>query len=154
MHDGPEPGTRPVCRFLKVPGQKYAAGFGNPRNHQAMNPRLKILFVCAMNKRRSSTAERIFRNDARLEIRSAGVRSEANRRVNEADLRWADVVFVMERQHKVWIDMRFQGVELPRIDVLDIPDDFEYMDMELQEMLGMLLGPEIDHLLASRDRSA
>jgi predicted protein tyrosine phosphatase len=60
--------------------------------------RLNVLFVCAMNKQRSVTAERLYRNEARLEVRSAGVRAEAKRRINEADLKWADVVFVMERE--------------------------------------------------------
>ena len=114
-----------------------------------MKPRLKILFVCAMNKDRSATAEKIYRNDPRLEVRSAGVRSGANRRVSEADLRWADVVFAMEHEHKLWIKTRFEGLPLPRIDVLEIPDEFEYMDPALQEMLRAMLDPEIGHLLSS-----
>ena len=109
-----------------------------------------IGFTLAMNKKRSVTAEKIYRNDARLEVRSAGVRTDANRRVRESDLLWADVVFVMERSHQVWIKTRFEGVALPRIDVLDIPDEFELMDEQLQEMLRMLLDPEIDFILASK----
>ncbi len=109
--------------------------------------RLKILFVCAMNKQRSVTAERLYRNDARVEVRSAGVRSGASRRVSEADLRWADVVFAMEREHQQWIAMRFEGLALPRIDVLDIPDEFELMDPALIETLRLMLDPEIEHLL-------
>ncbi len=116
--------------------------------------RLKVLFVCAMNKQRSATAEQIYRNDPRLEVRSAGVRSGAKRRVSEADLRWADVVFAMEREHQLWIAARFEGLELPRIDVLEIPDDFEYLDPALQEMLRLMLDPELDYLLASLDDSA
>ena len=112
--------------------------------------RLRVLFVCAMNKERSVTAERLYRNDARLEVRSAGVRSEANRRVSEADLKWADVVFVMEREHKLWITTRFEGMKLPPIDVLDIPDEFGVMDPALQEMLKTMLDPELAHLLAER----
>ena len=53
----------------------------------------------------------------------------------------------MEREHKLWITMRFEGVELPRIDVLDIPDEFEVMDPDLQEILRSLLDPEFVHLL-------
>jgi len=116
-----------------------------------LNQRLKVLFVCAMNKQRSATAERIYRNDPRVDVRSAGVRAEANRRVNEADLRWADIVFAMERSHKRWITERFEGLDLPPIDVLEIPDDFEFMDPDLQEMLRMMLDPEIDRLLVGRD---
>ena len=102
-----------------------------------------------MNKQRSLTADHLYRNDARLEVRSAGVRSEAKRRVSEADLRWADVVFAMEHEHKSWIATRFEGLSLPPIDVLDIPDDFDYMAPELQEMLRLTLDPEIASLLAT-----
>jgi predicted protein tyrosine phosphatase len=101
-----------------------------------------------MNKRRSLTAEHIYRNDARLEVRSAGLRAEAKRRVTEGDLQWADAVFVMERKHQTWLATQFANLELPRIDVLDIPDDYEYMDPALQEMLRLTLDPEIDALLA------
>ena len=118
-----------------------------------INQRLKILFVCAMNKQRSATAERIYRNDPRVEVRSAGVRADANRRVSEADLRWADIVFAMEPDHKRRIARQFEGRELPRIDVLEIPDDFEFMDPALQEALHLMLDPEIDRLLADRDQS-
>jgi len=104
-----------------------------------------------MNKQRSVTAERIYRDDARLQVRSAGVRPDAQRRISEADLLWAHVVFVMEREHKVLIHQRFPNLQLPRIDVLDIPDDFDVMDPQLQEMLKMTLDPEINHLLESMD---
>jgi protein-tyrosine phosphatase len=116
-----------------------------------MGGRLKILFVCAMNKQRSATAERIYRNDPRVEVRSAGVRADANRRVSEADLRWADIVFAMEQGHKRRIVRQFEELELPRIDVLEIPDDFEFMDPALQEALHMMLDPEIDRLLSARE---
>jgi predicted protein tyrosine phosphatase len=112
--------------------------------------RLRLLFVCAMNRKRSATAERIYRNDARLEVRSAGTRAEANRRVSEKDLRWAQFVFVMESEHKRWITTHFVGLSLPPIDVLEIPDDFEFMDPALQEMFRLMLDPEIDRLIAER----
>src|SRR3954462_5984159 len=106
--------------------------------------RLRVLFVCAMNKQRSVTAERICQNDARLEVRSAGVRADATRRGSDADLRWADVVFAMEREHKAWMSARFAGIELPPFEVLDIPDEYEVMDSQLQEILRLTLDPELD----------
>lgn len=118
-----------------------------------MKPRLKILFVCAMNKKRSATAEQLYRNDTRLEVRSAGVRSEAKRRVSESDMRWADIVFAMERSHKRWLASQFPELDLPPIEVLEIPDDYEFMDVELQEMLRLTLDPEIDSLLSAREDS-
>jgi predicted protein tyrosine phosphatase len=116
-----------------------------------MEPRLKILFVCAMNKKRSATAEHLYSKDARLEVRSAGVRPEAKRRVSEKDLQWADIVFAMEREHKRRLLQQFQGHDLPPIEVLHIPDDYEYMDVQLQEILRLTLDPEIDSLLTGRD---
>ena len=113
-------------------------------------PRLRILFVCAMNKERSVTAERLYAHDPRLEVRSAGVRADASRRVSEADLRWADIVFAMENEHRQWIRARFEGLDLPPIDVLDIPDEYAVMDPHLQEILRLTLDPEIEHLLATR----
>jgi predicted protein tyrosine phosphatase len=112
-----------------------------------MGPRLRILFVCAMNRRRSVTAERIYRNDARLELRSAGTREGSPRRVSAADLNWADIVFVMERRQKQWLLSEFQQLELPEIEVLDVPDDYELMDPALQELLRAMLDPEIAHRL-------
>lgn len=116
-----------------------------------MNRRLRILFVCAMNKQRSVTAERLYCRDARLEVRSAGVRSESPRRVSAADLEWADVVFAMEPEHKLWIRTRFDDLALPPIEVLDIPDDYECMDPQLQEMLRLMLDPEIASRLATSE---
>lgn len=112
--------------------------------------RFRVLFVCALNQWRSPTAERIYRNDARLEVRSAGVRSEARRRVSRADLEWADVVFVVEREQKRWIQEQFRDVELPEIRVVEIADEFHYMDPRLREALRTALDPEIENLLARR----
>jgi len=109
--------------------------------------RLRVLFVCALNKWRSPTAEALYRNDPRLEVRSAGVRSSAKHCISQADLEWADVIFVMEQEHKSWIRERFRELKLPKIHVLEIPDDLEYMDPELQRLLKLSINPEIDALL-------
>jgi predicted protein tyrosine phosphatase len=119
-----------------------------------MPRRVRILFVCAMNKERSPTAEWLYRNDARLEVRSGGVRLEAKRRVTENDLRWADVVYVMEREHKATLRSRFGAVALPRIEVLDIPDEYGFMDERLQEILRLTMDPEIEALLRTPDAAS
>jgi predicted protein tyrosine phosphatase len=114
-----------------------------------VNRRLRILFVCALNKWRSPTAEALYRSDPRLEVRSAGVRSSAKRRLSAADMEWADVIFVMDREQKRWIQERFRGPHLPCIQVLDIPSSLVYMDPELQRLLRQALDPEINALLDS-----
>jgi predicted protein tyrosine phosphatase len=102
-----------------------------------------------MNKWRSPTAEYLYRNDPRLQARSAGTKAEARRRISESDIKWADVIFVMESEHKQWIVAQFKGMKLPRIEILDIPDDYQYMDPELQRELRALIDPEIDAMIAA-----
>lgn len=117
-----------------------------------MSEPLRILFVCAMNQWRSPTAEAMYRQDPRLEVRSAGVRAEARRRLSDADIEWADAIFVMEHQQKSRIQERFRGESLPPVIVLDIPDDYTYLDPELQRLLHAAIEPEIETLLAVRFR--
>ncbi len=110
--------------------------------------RLRVLFVCALNQWRSPTAEALYRNDARLEVRSAGIRSGAKRRLTRGDLEWAQVVFAMEREHRTWIQENFREVALPPLVTLEIPDDLSYMDPELQRLLRAAIDPEIEAILA------
>jgi len=94
-----------------------------------------ILVVCGKNKKRSKTAEHIFRNDSRFSIRSAGLSPKSTHKISEADLKWADLVFVMETDHRKKIEELYRNLELPIIHVLDIDDDYEFMDEDLIEML-------------------
>ncbi len=91
----------------------------------------------------------LYRNDQRLEVRSAGIRQSAKRRLSLNDLQWAQVVFVMERGHKQWIQEHFRDTNLPPIEVLEIPDDLEYMNPELQRLLRSAIDPELEVLLHS-----
>lgn len=95
-----------------------------------MNP-TNILFVCSKNKWRSPTAEAIYRNDSRLNVRSAGTSTSARKTISEIDIDWADLILVMENKHKKRITMEYGYLDLPQIIVLDIPDDYKYMDEEL-----------------------
>lgn len=53
-----------------------------------------------------------------------------------ADIRWADLILVMEKKHKSRILAQFkQWTDYTPIYVLDIPDDYPYMDPELVEQL-------------------
>ncbi len=94
-----------------------------------------ILVICGRNKKRSRTAESIFKNDSRFYIRSAGLSPQSNRKVSEKDLNWSDLVFVMESNQRSKISSQFRHLELPHIEILHIPDDYEYMDEELMELL-------------------
>lgn len=113
-----------------------------------MQTPLHVLFVCAMNQWRSPTAEALYRSDPRLSVRSAGVRSGARRRISRGDLDWADLIFVMEREHQQRIREDFRDLELPPIVNLEIPDDFQRYDAELQSLLRAAIDPELGRWLA------
>ncbi|MPM37319.1 hypothetical protein SDC9_83929 [bioreactor metagenome] len=51
--------------------------------------------------------------------------------ISGADVAWADLILVMDREYKTRIAERFRGLALPRIESLDIPDDYGFMDEEL-----------------------
>jgi predicted protein tyrosine phosphatase len=97
---------------------------------------LHVLFVCSRNQWRSPTAERLFWRSPGLRVRSAGTSRKARRRLQAADLRWADVVLVMEEGHaqRVRGDFAHDASGVP-IEVLDIPDDYRFMDPELVALL-------------------
>ena len=107
--------------------------------------RRNVLFVCSKNQWRSPTAEAIWRKHPQVSVRSAGTSSNARRTVSVEDIRWADVIFVMEEKHRSRLLAEFTtAVGHKPVHVLDIPDEYKYMDPELVEQLrrsvGALLG--------------
>jgi predicted protein tyrosine phosphatase len=109
---------------------------------------LRVLFVCGKNLRRSPTAETMYRRDPRLSVRSAGVSETSRRRVRESDLDWADVVFVMEAKHAARLRAAFPPPEdMPSIESLDIPDDYERDAEELIEVLRVAVEGRLEHWL-------
>lgn len=98
--------------------------------------RLNVLFVCSKNQWRSPTAETIWRKHPQLNVRSGGTSPNARHHVSEADIRWADVILVMEEKHKSRLKADYTRVlDFKPIYVLDIPDDYRYMDSELVAQL-------------------
>lgn len=95
-----------------------------------------ILFICSRNQWRSPTAESIFRKHPDLNVRSAGTSDKARRKVTEADITWAHTILVMEAQHRRQLQSKFGGLlSHKNLINLDIPDDYQFMDPELVEML-------------------
>ena len=106
---------------------------------------LKVVFVCGRNKRRSPTAEKIFRNDPRISARSAGTSESSRRKIRETDLAWADLVLVMERKYAARIRAAYGHLDrLPPMESLEIPDDYEFMDGQLMELLREGLTAELE----------
>ncbi len=98
--------------------------------------RLNVLFVCSRNRWRGPTAEHVWRRDPRVNVRSAGTSAGARRAVSHADIAWADVIVVMEDKHKrrLLAEHR-EALAHKRLHVLDIPDDYRYLDPELVALL-------------------
>lgn len=94
-----------------------------------------ILFICGRNQWRSPTAARIYANDQRIEVRSAGVSSKSMRKVSKHDIEWADLILVMEQTYKSRLLGTFRDLQLPVIDSLDIPDEYQFMDEELINLI-------------------
>ncbi|MFD1145485.1 protein-tyrosine-phosphatase [Larkinella insperata] len=101
-----------------------------------MTQRPNILVICGRNKKRSRTAEHIFKNGDRFKIRSAGLSPQSDYKVTERDLRWADLAFVMEPKQRARIWGQFRHLELPEIKVLNVADAYEFMDEELVDLLS------------------
>ncbi|WP_293784103.1 protein tyrosine phosphatase [uncultured Pedobacter sp.] len=103
---------------------------------------MNILFVCSRNKWRSATAETMYKNHPGQQVRSAGTEPSARIKINAKMIEWADVIFVMEKKHKQRITDRFpQEVYEKEIIILDIPDDYQYMDKELIEEIDSKVAP-------------
>ena len=106
---------------------------------------MNVLFLCSMNKWRSPTAEKIYYRHPSLQVRSAGTSKKAKRVLSINDLHWAELIIVMENKHKQKILTTFQQVTFPEIIVLDIPDNYQYMDPELIQILRDSIDPIINH---------
>lgn len=109
---------------------------------------MNLLFICTRNYWRSLTAEKIFSGKPGINVRSAGTAFHARRRVNSKDILWAKYIFVMERKHFAIIMERFPHEILgKRMICLDIPDQYQYMDEELIEILLMEMKSHLKELL-------
>ena len=96
------------------------------------NSRTKILFVCSRNRRRSLTAETIFKNVPEWDVRSAGTEESARIKITPGHLGWADVIVVMEKRHRERIEQKYpEALALKPCVCLFIADDYEFMDPEL-----------------------
>lgn len=106
---------------------------------------IKILFICSKNKWRSLTAEKVFEQYDGFDVKSAGTEVGARIKVNAGHIGWAEWIFVMEKKHERRLQDKFkQELTSKRIIRLDIPDEYEFMDEELIEILINRVSEYID----------
>ena len=101
----------------------------------------RVLVVCSRNRWRSPTAEWIIREFPGYTAVSAGTEPSARVRVNDCHIKNADLIVVMERRHLDRLKQRFNELLKGKpVHCLDIPDEYEFMDPELIELLRDGLG--------------
>lgn len=97
---------------------------------------MNLLFVCSKNQWRSPTAEHVAKRVFQLNARSAGTSKQAKRKISASLIEWADVICVMEEKHYEFLqDNYLEAISGKRIELLNIPDVYHYMDPELIELL-------------------
>jgi len=103
---------------------------------------LNILFICSRNKWRSATAEAIYKGNMLHQFKSAGTEPSAVIKVSAKHIIWADLIFTMEKRHKQRLMEKYPGeTRFKNMIVLDIPDEYQYMDEELVEMIRTSVDP-------------
>lgn len=96
----------------------------------------KVLFVCTQNRLRSPTAEKVFSNYDGLKVRSAGLDPHARKHLTSDMIKWADIIFVMERVHQENIKNKYQEeLKGKKLICLNIPDEYDFMQAELIDIL-------------------
>ena len=106
---------------------------------------MNILFICSRNQWRSPTAEKVWSKHPGISVRSAGTSPRARKTVAAQDIQWADTIFAMEQKHKDRLKAEFTKLlNYKPIHVLDIPDEYKFMDAELVELLQHSVGAYLD----------
>ena len=96
----------------------------------------KVLFICGKNKWRSPTAEQVFSEHPGIHCTSAGLSHDAEVPVSAELVEWAELIFVMEKQHKSKLSAQFRPqLQGKRVVCLNIPDNYKFMDPALVELL-------------------
>lgn len=94
---------------------------------------MNILFVCSMGRYRSRTAAMCLKA-AWNEVRYRGTDVDADIRVCEDDLEWADVIVCMETHHRTKLRRKWKGYS-GKMQVWAIPDVYGLLDDELVHKL-------------------
>ena len=108
------------------------------------NQKPTILVVCGRNKRRSRTAEFIFKNDSRFNIKTAGLSSKSEIVLNEKHIEWANLIFVMDNAQKSRIQVQYRNYSIAKINNLEIDDIYEYLNEELIQLLTTKINAILD----------
>lgn len=97
---------------------------------------MNLLFVCSECRLRSPTAEQVFGAYPGVTAIAAGTNHDARTPVSGDLIAWADIVLVMEKAHRNKVAKKFrEQLQGKRLVVLGIPDNYEFMDPQLVQLL-------------------
>ncbi len=103
---------------------------------------LNVLFVCSQNKLRSPTAEQVFADWPGITTASAGLNHDAEVPLGLELVQWAGLILVMETRHREKLRKRFKAhLHTQQVVCLNIPDDYEFMDPQLIQLLQQRVPP-------------
>jgi len=102
-----------------------------------------VLFVCTGNIDRSPTAEALLKKKKGFDVRSAGTWIGAPTRISEDLVDWADIILVMEEEHKEAI-LSMKPEAEQKITVLEVPNMYLRGDPELVRTLKAKLSSHLD----------
>lgn len=78
-------------------------------------------------------------------VESAGTNHDADNPLTAELVAWADIIFVMEKVHRAKLQRKFRtSLKKARVICLDIPDDYEFMDLELIRLLEVRVSRYLD----------
>lgn len=97
---------------------------------------MNILFVCSRNRLRSPTAEALFSAHSEHTASSCGTAPDAEPPADAESIEWADLIVCMEARHRKALARQFpKQLAHAKLSVLAIPDDYDFMQPELVELL-------------------
>jgi predicted protein tyrosine phosphatase len=95
-----------------------------------------VLFICSQNRLRSPTAEQVFADWPGVETSSGGTNNDAENPLSHELIEWAEIIFVMEKAHRSKVQQKYRSaLNGKRLICLHIPDDYDFMDPILVELL-------------------
>jgi predicted protein tyrosine phosphatase len=95
-----------------------------------------ILFVCGKARKRSPTAAAVAAELLGHSTDFAGLSADADERISTEHLDWADMIVVMEKAQLSRLKRQMKAhLKGKRLVCLDIPDNFEFMQQELVELV-------------------
>lgn len=105
----------------------------------------RVLCVCSAGLLRSPTVARILEGMGGFNTRACGVHDYALIEINEVLLTWAEWIIFAEQGHFDSLPPHLQDIALTKkVSILDIPDNFGYMDEVLVNIIKDKLWEALD----------